>query len=503
MDEDRSAIERFDVVIVGAGISGIGAARHLSHQCPGKRFVVLDALESFGGTWLTHRYPGIRSDSDLYTFGYRFKPWVGPPIASGAEILKYLGEVIEENGLGPHIRYGWRIVRASWSSAENLWTLEAVRSDTGETAILATSFLWMCQGYYRHSEGHTPQWPGMGDFKGRIVHPQAWPQDLDYKGKTVVLIGSGATAATLAPAIADDCAKLTMLQRSPTYFIAARNANDLADTLRDLEVDEAWVHEIVRRKILKDQAAFMRLAAEQPDIVKTQLLAAVATFIGEEETAKNFTPTYRPWRQRIAFVPGGDLFERIKAGKLEVVTGEIDRFVERGIRLTSGETLEADIVITATGFDVNVLGDIVFTIDGKALDFASCVTWRGFMFTGVPNLAWIFGYFRASWTLRVDLIADFVCRLLNHMDEVGARRVEVALRPEDRDMPLHPWVDPEDFNPGYLMRAVDLLPKRGDKPEWRHTQDYWTERKELPAVDLDDEAFVYDGGSIRRSRRAG
>jgi cation diffusion facilitator CzcD-associated flavoprotein CzcO len=483
--------EHFDVVIVGAGISGVGAACHLTRQLPDRRFVVLESLASFGGTWLTHRYPGIRSDSDLYTFGYRFKPWVGPPIASGEEILKYIGEVIEENGLDEHIRYGWRVTAARWSSADNLWTLEAVRADTGETATLTAGFLWMCQGYYRHSEGHTPQWPGMEEFAGRIVHPQAWPEDLEYRGKRVVIIGSGATAATLAPAIAEDCAKLTMLQRSPTYFIAARNANDLADTLRDLEVDEAWVHEIVRRKILKDQAAFMRLAAVEPEIVKTQLLAAVATFVGEEETAKNFTPTYRPWRQRIAFVPGGDLFERIKAGELEVVTGEIERFTGQGIRLASGEVLEADIIITATGFDVNVLGDIEFAVDGKPLDFASSVTWRGFMFTGVPNLAWIFGYFRASWTLRVDLICDFVCRLLNHMDEIGAHRVEMALRPKDQDMPLFPWVDPEDFNPGYLMRAVHLLPKRGDKPDWRHTQDYWTERRELPLIDLDDEAFVY------------
>jgi cation diffusion facilitator CzcD-associated flavoprotein CzcO len=446
----------------------------------------------------------VRSDSDLYTFGYRFKPWVGPPIASGRQILDYLGEVIEENGLAEHVRYGRRVTKARWSSAEAQWALDVVDANTGETTNLTAGFLWMCQGYYRQSEGHTPTWPGMEDFAGRIVHPQAWPEDLDYKAKTVVIIGSGATAATLAPAIAQDCAHVTILQRSPTYFIAQRNANDLADTLRELEVDEHWVHEIVRRKILKDQALFMRLSKEQPEVVKTQLLAAVAGFVGEEETARNFTPSYRPWRQRVAFVPGGDLFESMKSGKLSVVTGEIERFTSDGIALTSGETLQADIVISATGFNVNVLGDIAFEVDGEPLDLAASVTWRGMMFTGLPNLAWIFGYFRASWTLRVDLICDFVCRLINHMSEIGAKKAEVALRPEDQDMPLFPWVDPEDFNPGYLMRGVHLLPKRGDKPEWRHTQDYWTERKELPAVDLDGAAFVYDDASKRTApRRAG
>jgi cation diffusion facilitator CzcD-associated flavoprotein CzcO len=484
----------FDVLIVGAGISGVGAAYHLGEQCPDKSFVVLESLESFGGTWLTHRYPGIRSDSDLYTFGYRFKPWTGAPIATAGEILNYMGEVIEENDLAKHIRYRHKITTASWSSADSQWTVETVRTDTGETDRFTANFLWMCQGYYRQSKGYTPDWPGMASFKGPIVHPQTWPEDLEYKGKKVIIIGSGATAATLAPAIAGECAHVTVLQRSPTYFLPGRNENELANTLRDLEVDEAWIHEIVRRKILKEQDAFTQLAFTHPEGVKEALLAGVAAFVGPEEVARNFTPRYRPWRQRIAFVPGGDLFEGIKAGKASVVTDEIERFTESGILLKSGQALEADIIITATGFELNVLGDIDFIIDGKPLDFSQTVTYRGMMFTGVPNMVWVFGYFRASWTLRADLIADFVCRLLNHMTAKGARSVEVRLRPEDKEMALESWIDPENFNPGYLMRGMHLLPKRGAKPEWQHTQDYWTEKKALPKIDLDEATFEYDYG---------
>ena len=484
--------EHFDVLIVGAGISGLGAAHHLQEQCPGKSFAILETLESFGGTWLTHRYPGVRSDSDLFTFGYRFKPWVGAPIASADEILKYLDEVIEENDLARHIRYRHKILRADWDSAANLWTVQVERGDTGDTVTMTTGFLWMCQGYYRHSEGYTPEWPNMAAYKGRIVHPQTWPRDLDYKGKKVLLIGSGATAATLLPAIADDCEHVTLLQRSPTYFIPGRNANELADTLRSLEVDPAWIHEITRRKILHDQAAFTRRAFEEPDAVKQELLAGVSAFVGPEATERHFTPRYLPWRQRIAFVPDGDLFQSVLKGKASIAEGEIESFTETGVRLANGETLDADIIITATGFNISVLGDIAFTVDGQAVDPAKTVTYRGMMFTGVPNLVWIFGYFRASWTLRVDLVADFVCRLLNHMDVRRAHKVEVALRSEDASIPRLPWIDPENFNPGYLMRGMSLLPRRGDKPEWQHTQDYWAERSALPSIDLDGAEFVYD-----------
>ena len=488
--EQTLTTEHFDVLIVGAGISGVGGAYHLTQQCPGTSFVVLEQQESFGATWLTHKYPGIRSDSDLFTFGYRFKPWTGAPIATAEEILSYMGEVIDENDLGRHIRYGHSIASARWSGADNRWTIEG--TSNGRPFRITANFLWMCQGYYRHSEGYTPEWPGMADFKGRIVHPQTWPQDLDYRNKKVIVIGSGATAATVVPAIAADCAHVTMLQRTPTFFRAARNADDLADTLRKLEVDEAWIHEIVRRKILHDQDVFTRRSFSEPEKVKQELLAGVRAHLGPDaELAPHFTPSYRPWRQRIAFVPDGDLFKGIRSGKASVVTDEIERFTSKGILLKSGQELEADIIVTATGFHLNVLGDIVFEIDGKPLDFADTVTYRGMMFTGVPNMVWVFGYFRASWTLRADLVGDFVCRLLGHMGAKQAHRVEVRLRPEDRDMKLLPWIDPENFNPGYLMRGIHLLPKRGDKRDWEHTQDYWGEKNEFPAIDLDDKAFVY------------
>jgi len=497
---ETTRIEHFDVLIVGAGISGIGAAYHLTKQAPGKSFVVLDAQESFGGTWLTHKYPGIRSDSDLYTFGYRFKPWIGTPIATGAEIRKYMGEVIEENGLSRHIRYGHKITKASWSSAENLWTVEATRTDSGpesgpdsgEQLRFTCNFLWMCQGYYRHDEGYTPEWEGLADFKGRIVHPQTWPDDLDLKGKRVVVIGSGATAATLIPSIADETAHVTMLQRSPTYFVPGRNVDDMADQLRDLEIPEEWIHEIVRRQRLKMGQLFTNMAMQYPEAAKEQLLAGVSAIIGPELTEKHFTPSYRPWRQRIAFVPEGDIFHKVKEGKASVVTDEIERFTEKGILLKSGQELEADVIITATGFKLSVLGDIPFVVDGQPVDFAKTVTYRGMMFTGVPNMVWVFGYFRASWTLRADIVADFVCRLVKHMDQRQAKKVEVALRPEDAGMALESWIDPENFNPGYLMRSMHLMPQRGAKPEWQHTQDYWRERNELPLIDLDGAEFVYD-----------
>ena len=484
--------EHFDVLIVGAGISGIGSAYHLTTQLRATSFVILETQESFGGTWLTHRYPGIRSDSDLYTFGYRFKPWVGPPIATAEEILAYMGEVIDDNDLASHIRYKHRIDSASWSSETNLWTIEAVKTGTGEHVSFTANFLWMCQGYYRHSEGYTPEWKGMDKFKGKLVHPQRWPDDIELAGKNVVVIGSGATAATLIPSIADKCAHVTMLQRSPTYFRIGRNAIEIADQLRQLQVNEEWIHEIVRRKILFEQDAFTRRCVTEPEQVKTELLGQISAILGPDyDMEKHFTPNYRPWRQRIAFVPDADLFLGIKSGKASVVTDEIDRFTDCGILLKSGEKLEADIIVTATGFNLAALGDIAFMIDGKALDFGDTVTYRGMMFTGVPNMAWVFGYFRASWTLRTDMVADFVCRLLAHMTEKGAKKVEVALRPEDHNMPILPWIDAENFNPGYMMRNMHVLPKRGDKPEWQHSQDYWTEKDQFPAIDLDDKAFVY------------
>ncbi len=484
--------EHFDVLIIGAGVSGVGSAHHLKEQCPEMSFCVLEGLESFGGTWLMHRYPGIRSDSDLYTFGYRFKPWTGAPIAGAQKILDYMGEVIEDSGLGEHIRYQHKVTTANWCNETQLWRLDGVRTDTGEAISFTANFLWMCQGYYEHAKGYTPEWDGMERFLGEIVHPQTWPEDLNYKDKKIIIIGSGATAATLAPAIAGECEHVTVLQRSPTYFIPGGNENLLADQLRSLQVDETWIHEITRRQILQDLQEMTRLSLEEPEWVAEELINGVREYLGDDyDIETHFTPKYRPWRQRVAFVPDGDIFQGIKAGLASMVTDEIDSFTEGGILLKSGKELEADIIVTATGFNLSVLGGINFSIDDKALNFADTVTYQGMMFTGVPNMLWVMGYFRASWTLRVDLLGDFVCRLLKHMRERGAAAVTPTLRKEDQDMQLLPWIDPENFNPGYLMRSMHLMPKRGDKPEWQHTQDYWQEREDLPKIDLDGEEFRY------------
>ena len=491
-DATEAPAEHVDVVIVGAGISGIGSAHHLQEQCPEKSFVVLEALEGYGGTWRVHRYPGIRSDSDLYTFGYRFKPWTGAPIATAEEIQRYLGEVIDDDGLDEHIRYRHTIETASWSEADARWTLVGRRTDTGAPIRFTASFLWMCQGYYRHGEGHTPTWPGMDAYEGRIVHPQTWPEDLDLTDERVLVIGSGATAATLVPALVGRCAHVTMLQRSPTYFITGFNQNELADMLRSLEVPEEWIHEIVRRKLLKDQGELTQLALDEPELVKQELINGVRAYLGEEfDVERHFAPRYRPWQQRIAFVPEGDLFQGLASGQASVVTDQIETFTARGVRLASGEEIEADTIVTATGFDLSVMGDIAFDLDGEPVSWPDTVTWRGMGFTGVPNLIWIMGYFRASWTLRVDLVGDLVCRLLHHLDERGATSFRPRLRPDEVAAERLPWMDPDNFNPGYLMRSMDLLPRRLARPEWAHTQDYWVERDDLPAIDLDDGCLEY------------
>jgi cation diffusion facilitator CzcD-associated flavoprotein CzcO len=486
------AVEHFDVLIVGAGISGIGSAYHLKHNCPGMHFVILDAHETYGGTWHIHRYPGTRSDSDLFTFGYGFKPWKGAPIATRAEILDYLGEVIEENQLGAHIRYRHTIRSASWSSEHSHWTIDAILGDSKKEVRLTANFLWMCQGYYRHSEGYTPKWPNMQSFKGKIVHPQRWPDDIDVAGQKVVVIGSGATAATLVPAIAQQCAHVTMLQRSPTYFATGRNADALCDELRKLQVNDMWIHEIMRRKIVNDRKEFMQRAHDQPEVVRQQLIAGVQAALGSDVPVDpNFTPRYRPLQQRVAFVPEADLFKAVRDGHASVVTGEIESFAETGIQLKSGESLDADIVVTATGFNICITGDIDFSMDGKPIYLSDTVTYRGMMFTGVPNMVWTFGYTFHSWTLRADLVAGFVCRLLKHMKDIQASRVSPRLRSKDQAMQIVPWVDPEEFNSGYLLRSHHLFPKRGTASEWRHNQDYSSECKEFAEIDLDDEVFYY------------
>ena len=479
----------FDVVIVGAGISGIGAAHHLAAHRPGSSFAVLESQSDFGGTWRTHTYPGTRSDSDLHTFGFGFKPWTGKPIAKAEEILSYLGEVIEDGNLGGHFRYHHRITTASWSGGDRQWTLKGNMTSTGEEFEYTTGFLWMCQGYYRHTAGFQPSWPGMDDFEGRIIHPQSWPDDVVYRGTEMVVVGSGATAATLVPAVANDVAHVTMLQRTPTYFRAKSNVDDLAEMLRELEVPSEWVHEIVRRKLILENAKFSELCFADPDVAREQLLDGVREHLAPEHhylIDEAFTPPYLPWRERVAVVPDGDLFRAINSGKASVVTDEIDHFSSSGVKLRSGRHLNADIVVTATGFNLSVLGDINFEIDGSPLAFHDTITYHGMMFTGVPNMLWVFGYFRASWTLRADLIAEFAVRLLDHMNRIGANKVVPELRDSDSGMRLRPWIDPENFNPGYLRRGLHLLPCQGDRDPWLHRQDYSQERKVLADLDLDD-----------------
>jgi cation diffusion facilitator CzcD-associated flavoprotein CzcO len=401
-----------------------------------------------------------------------------------------MSDVISENDLGRHIRYGHKVRSAAWSSAANLWTVVAECPD-GQEKRFTIGFLWMCQGYYRHQEGYTPEWEGMETFKGVIAHPEKWPKDLDYAGKKVVIIGSGATAATMAPAMADKAAHVTVLQRSPTYFIPQPNQNEFMEMLKPLGLDEQLAHDIVRRKVVVDFDALTKRCFDEPDAVAAELLAGVEAYVGPDAVREHFTPTYRPWRQRIAILPDGDMMEEIKKGRVSMVTDHIDRFAPEGILLKSGKVLEADVVATATGFNMNVMGDIAFSVDDRSVAFNETVTYRGTMFTGVPNMALVFGYFRNSWTLRTELIADFVCRLLRHMKEKGAGRVEVGLRREDHNMPLGPFFDPENFNPGYVLRGLPQLPQRGDKPEWRHNQDYWWEKDEFPRIDMDDEVFRY------------
>jgi len=490
---DSGAITEVDVIIVGAGISGIGSAHHLKTQMADASFLVLEAQDAFGGTWHTHKYPGVRSDSDLYTFGYRFKPWIGPPIATAAEIRKYLREVIAEDQLDAAIRYNTAITRCTWSSETKRWTVETRATDGGPGVTYRCRFLWMCQGYYDHKSPYMPEWPGMENFQGRLIHAQKWDESLDCTGKEVVVIGSGATAATVIPAIADTAGHVTMLQRSPTYFMCYPNRSDLADRLRMIGVDEDTIHRCVRLDYLHNLKTLDRRSKEEPDAVFEELKFLMRQYAGEDfDFAPHFIPSYRPWQQRLAFIPDGDLFTRIKEGKVSAVTDRIAHFDADGITLESGATLKADVVVAATGFKLLMMGGIEFVVDGKLLDWAETATYRGMMFTGAPNLVWVFGYFRAAWTLRVDLLGDFVCRLLRHMRDSGVEQVDIVKPAGSEGEPLLPWIEEDNFNPGYLMRDVDKLPKRlGTRPEWRHTQDYWQEAEDIPAIDLAAPEFAY------------
>jgi len=489
---EREDAGHFDVLIVGAGVSGIGAARHLQDHFPDRTFVILDAQDNRGGTWWTHRYPGVRSDSDLFTYGYRFKPWRGPSIAAGDEILAYLDEVLDEYDLRQHVRYRHRVIAASWSTEDRRWSVDVTRDDTGQQVRFTTGFLWMCQGYFNHAKPYQPRWEGMERFAGLIVHPQRWPEDLDLSGKRIVVIGSGATAATLIPAIAGKAEHVTMLQRSPSYWFAPPTTHELAVTLRSLDIPEEWTYEILRRQYIQLTDWLARTAREAPGDLHTFLIESMRPLLPEGfDIEKHFTPRYRPWQQRIAIVPDGDLFAVLREGKASIVTDTIESFTEHGIKVSSGEEIPADIVVSATGFTMSVLGDVAFTVDGEPVDLAERVTWRGIMISGVPNMAYIFGYFRHSWTLRVDLVSDLVCRLLAHMQDRGATMVVPTLRPRDQDMELRPWCDPENFNPGYVMRSQHILFRQGDREPWTHLLEHEQEREILPKADLEDGTLVY------------
>ncbi len=484
--------ETFDFLIIGAGISGIGAAHHLRQRFPDSRFALLDAMEGFGGTWWTHRYPGARSDSDLYTYGYGFKPWRGRSIATADEIRAYLAEAIDENDLAPRIHYGHKVTAADWSSDDACWTLRVQRVGSGETLTLTTRFLWMCSGYYDHDKGYTPEWPGFEDFTGRIVHPQHWPEDLDYAGKRVVVIGSGATAATLIPALADSVEHITMLQRSPTFFSAQPWAHELEAPLRKLGLPDEWMHEILRRAHLVRNAEVVHMSFAQPEALRAYLIDQIRAQLPEGfDVDKHFNPRYRPWQQRVAVVPEGDLFAAIRAGKASVVTDTIERFDATGIRLGSGEHLDADIIVTATGFNLQLFGGVSFRVDGEPVDFSRHITYRGVMINDVPNMAYMQGYFRSSWTLRIDLACDLICRIVEHMRSQGRNVVVPTLSNGDADMQRLPWIDPENFNAGYVVRAQSRMYRQGDRAPWKHDMEYHEERTVLPTVRPEDEALAY------------
>lgn len=485
-----------DVLIIGAGLSGIGAAYHLQQNCPSKSYLILEGRESLGGTWDLFRYPGIRSDSDMYTLGYSFKPWeASKDIADGATILNYLQEAAVENGIDKQIRYGHFVKRASWSSEENRWTVDAVIKGSGEQVVLTCNMLLLCAGYYSYKGGYTPKFKGRERFEGDIIHPQAWPEGFDYTDKKVVIIGSGATAVTLVPAMAPEAAHVTMLQRSPTYMAVQPDVDPNAQRLRRL-LPSRLAYTLIRWKnILYGQLVY-RQTRTNPERIKTMLLDMVKNELGETygpaEIEEHFVPSYDPWDQRLCLVPNGDLFGAIRSGKASVVTQHIDTFTEDGILLQNGETLEADVIVTATGLQLEVAGGIQFEIDNRPLDFANMYTYKGMMFSGVPNLISTFGYINASWTLRSDLVAEYSCRLINYMDEHGVRRCQPMLRPEDEGMAQRPWVD--EFSAGYIQRAAAMLPKQGDRDPWTNPQKYMQDIRRMRRAPIDDGVLVFSAG---------
>jgi cation diffusion facilitator CzcD-associated flavoprotein CzcO len=461
-------MEHFDVLVVGAGISGIGAAYHLQDQCPGRTYAIFEGRANLGGTWDLFRYPGIRSDSDMYTLGFAFKPWTeAKAIADGPSILNYLAETAQEFGIDKHIRFQHRVTEASWDSAASRWTLRYTRGPDAAPATATCNFLYMCTGYYNYAKGHQPEFPGAADFKGQILHPQFWPTDLDYAGKKVVVIGSGATAVTLVPSMADTAAHVTMLQRSPTYVVS-RPAEDAGAQWLRKWLPGQLAYDVVRFRNIAFQRFFYNAAIKNPEKTRETMLNMVRAELGPDfDVETHFTPTYNPWTQRVCLVPDADLFKALKAGTASVVTDHIDRFTETGILLKSGKTLEADIIVTATGLEMQALSGVHVTVDDAVIDFGKCFSYKGMMYSDVPNLASVFGYVNASWTLRADLTSEYVCRLLNHMRRTGT----TECRPVNTDPGLKalPFLD---FGSGYVTRAMERMPKQGDRAPWTVPQNY-------------------------------
>ena len=477
--------EYVDVVIVGAGLSGIGAAWHLQDKCADRSYLILEEREAMGGTWDLFRYPGIRSDSDMYTLGYNFKPWKeGKAIADGPSILKYIRETASEGDIERHIRYRHALLSANWSSDEAAWTLDVQNKASGETVTLRCNFLLMCAGYYNYEQGYLPEFKGYDRFEGDIVHPQHWPEDLDYSDKRVVIIGSGATAVTLVPEMAKDAAHVVMLQRSPTYMGSAPDTDWLARLLSWLLPDKT-AYAITRWKNIQYQRYIFWQSQATPKFIRRKLLKMARKDLGNyEDFDKHFVPRYGVWDQRLCLVPNGDFFHAVRDGHASIVTDTIDEFTENGIRLESGEQLEADIIVTATGLDLRVLGDVKLSVDGEPVDVSRTFSYKSMMFSGVPNLVSTFGYINASWTLKSDLTAEYACRLLNHMTETGTRQCTPQLREHEQDMAGKDWID--GFSSGYIQRKIHLLPKQGTVAPWRNAQNYALDRKVIGKGPIED-----------------
>ena len=481
-------MEHYDVLIVGAGISGIGSACHLQSKCSDKTFAILESREEFGGTWDLFKYPGIRSDSDMHTLGFNFKPWVAPKsIADGPSIKKYLEETVVEHDLSRHIQYKTKVVSANWSGQESSWIVKVDRE--GQSSTLSCNFLMMCSGYYNYEKPFRPEFSGEAAFNGLIVHPQLWPDNIVYEGKKIIVIGSGATAMTLVPALAEKAESVTMVQRSPTYVVSMPDEDKIANGLRKV-LPDSWAYAVTRYKNTKLQQIMYKRMRSQPEKMKKYLVGLVKKALGSgHDVDTHFTPSYNPWDQRMCLIPNGDLFRSIKSGKTEVVTEHIECFTEAGMRLVSGQELEADIIVTATGLNMQLMGGAEFYVDDQALNFAEKFSYKGMMYADIPNLIQTFGYINASWTLRADLTAEYACRLINEMDALDARQCVAVLATRDSNMAAKPWI--ENFSAGYIQRSLDLMPKQGEEDPWRNTQDYALDKKIIRDAPLEDGVMTF------------